>query len=145
MQLKRAAKRRQAAKLTAEMEEKRIQEKEDKIAQLEREESLNKKAALAVKGTDDYLFHDLVQESTNSKPKRNKIKRRTRTFKKKPKTVNMTETPKDDIVEEVSGESSSDEESVSDESSVLSSIDEWQARIKREKEQKEKFEDIRLT
>ena len=78
-----------------------------------------------MKGTDDYLFHDLVQESTNSKPKRNKIKRRTRTFKKKPKTVNMTETPKDDIVEEVSGESSSDEESVSDESSVLSSIDEW--------------------
>ena len=80
----------------------------------------------------------------DSKPKRSKIERRTRTSKKRPKTVNLTETPKETIVEEVSGESSSDEESVSDESSVLSSIDEWQMRVQREKEQKERFEDIRL-
>ena len=94
---------------------------------------------------DEHLFHDLVKQgaSKGKKKKRSKIKRKTRTFKRKPKTVELIEESKECKIEDVSAESSSDSDSSSEESSVLSSIDEWQLRVRRE--QVEKCEDLRLT
>ena len=117
--------------MTKESEEKRIQEKEDKAAELEKMESINNKLKRAVIKNDDHQFRDLVpldDSKSTKKKKRSKIKRRTRTFKRRPKTVEMIEESKEGM-QAISAEiSSSDSECSSEESSVLSSLPDIQER-----------------